>query len=80
MHSGSTEPATILTGIEEFLTGSHASPSQSHRAFAACCSPTLSPRHDVSPPRAIDRWRAVMVRFGDIDAKLVSSGSGGAGA
>ncbi len=28
-----TEPDTILTGIEEFLTGSHAAPSQSHRAL-----------------------------------------------
>ena len=29
----STEPDKILTGIEEFLTGSHAAPSQSHRAL-----------------------------------------------
>src|SRR6516164_246030 len=28
-----TEPDKILTGIEEFLTGSHAAPSQSHRAL-----------------------------------------------
>ena len=28
-----TEPDRILTGIEEFLTGSHAAPSQSHRAL-----------------------------------------------
>ncbi len=28
-----TEPDRVLTGIEEFLTGSHAAPSQSHRAL-----------------------------------------------
>ena len=28
-----TDPDKILTGIEEFLTGSHAAPSQSHRAL-----------------------------------------------
>ena len=28
-----TDPDTILTAIEEFLTGSHAAPSQSHRAL-----------------------------------------------
>ena len=28
-----TEPDKILTGIEEFLTGSHAAPAQSHRAL-----------------------------------------------
>src|SRR4029079_8005567 len=28
-----TEPDRILTGIEEFLTGRHAAPSQSHRAL-----------------------------------------------
>ena len=28
-----TEPDRILTGIEEFLTGSHAAPAPSHRAL-----------------------------------------------
>ena len=28
-----TEPDRILTGMEEFLTGSHAAPAQSHRAL-----------------------------------------------
>ena len=28
-----TDPDTIMTGIEDFLTGSHAAPSQSHRAL-----------------------------------------------
>ena len=47
-----TEPDRILTGIEEFLTGSHAAPAQSHRARAPCCSPTWSPRRNAPRRRA----------------------------
>ncbi len=61
-----TEPDKILTGIEEFLTGSHAAPSQSHRALR-----TVSFTDIVASTKHIavtgdERWRAVLERFREI--------------
>ena len=47
-----TEPDKILTGIEEFLTGSHAAPHSHIAPCAACCSPTWSPRRNTPRRRA----------------------------
>ena len=41
-----TEPDRILTGIEEFLTGSHAAPAQSHRALrTVLCTDVVASTH-----------------------------------
>ena len=40
------DPDRILTGIEEFLTGSHAAPLCHVAPCAPCCSPTSSPRRN----------------------------------
>ena len=47
-----TDPDRILTGIEEFLTGSHAAPASPIAPCAPCCSPTSSRRHNTPRPRA----------------------------
>jgi pimeloyl-ACP methyl ester carboxylesterase/class 3 adenylate cyclase len=65
-----TEPDKILTGIEEFLTGSHAAPAQSHRALRTVLFTDIvaSTRH--AAETGDERWRAVLHRFGEITADL----------
>ncbi len=65
-----TEPDTILTAIEEFLTGSHAAPSQSHRALRTVLFTDMvaSTRHAAAA--GDQRWRAVLHRFGEVTAEL----------
>ncbi len=64
-----TDPDRILNGIEEFLTGSHAAPSQSHRALRTVLFTDIvaSTQHVVAT--GDERWRAVMHRFGEITAE-----------
>ncbi|WP_395307546.1 adenylate/guanylate cyclase domain-containing protein [Mycobacterium sp. AMU20-3851] len=66
-----TEPATILTGIEEFLTGGHAVPSQSHRALRTVLFTDIVSSTQHAASAGDERWRAVMMRFGEINADLV---------
>ena len=65
-----TEPDRILTGIEEFLTGSHAAPAQTHRALRTVLFTDMvaSTRHAAAT--GDERWRAVLQRFGEITADL----------
>jgi class 3 adenylate cyclase/pimeloyl-ACP methyl ester carboxylesterase len=65
-----TEPDTILTAIEEFLTGSHAAPAPSHRALRTVLFTDMvaSTKHAVAS--GDQRWRAVLHRFGEITADL----------
>jgi pimeloyl-ACP methyl ester carboxylesterase len=65
-----TEPDRILTGIEEFLTGAHTAPSQSHRALRTVLFTDIvsSTQHAVAA--GDERWRAVLQRFGEITAEL----------
>ena len=65
-----TEPDKILTAIEEFLTGRHAAPAQSHRALRTVLFTDI-----VSSTRHVavtgdERWRAVLHRFGEITTDL----------
>jgi class 3 adenylate cyclase len=64
-----TDADRILNGIEEFLTGSHAAPSQSHRALRTVLFTDMvaSTQHVVAT--GDERWRAVMHRFGEITAE-----------
>lgn len=64
-----TEPDTILTGIEEFLTGSHAAPSQSHRALRTVMFTDIVASTKRAAATGDERWRAVLQRFGDITAE-----------
>ena len=55
-----TEPDTILTGIEEFLTGSHAAPSQSHRALRTVMFTDMVASTERAAATGDERWRAVL--------------------
>ena len=65
-----TDPDTILTGIEEFLTGSHAAPSQSHRALRTVLFTDMVASTQHAAATGDERWRAVLHRFGEITAEL----------
>ena len=67
---GSTEPDKILTGIEEFLTGSHAAPAQSHRALRTVLFTDMVASTQHAAAAGDERWRAVLHRFGEITADL----------
>jgi pimeloyl-ACP methyl ester carboxylesterase len=65
-----TEPDRILTEIEEFLTGSHAAPSQSHRALRTVLFTDMVASTERAAAVGDERWRAVLQRFGEITADL----------
>ena len=65
-----TEPDRILTGIEEFLTGSHAAPSQSHRALRTVLFTDMVASTQHAAAAGDERWRAVLHRFDEITADL----------
>ena len=65
-----TEPDKILTGIEEFLTGSHAAPAQSHRALRTVLFTDMVASTQHAAATGDQRWRAVLHRFGEITADL----------
>ncbi|OBH45202.1 adenylate/guanylate cyclase domain-containing protein [Mycobacterium mantenii] len=65
-----TEPDKILAGIEEFLTGSHAAPAQSHRALRTVLFTDMVGSTQHAAAAGDERWRAVLHRFGEITAEL----------
>lgn len=65
-----TEPAKILTGIEEFLTGSHAAPAQSHRALRTVLFTDIVASTQHAAATGDEQWRAVLHRFGEITTEL----------
>jgi pimeloyl-ACP methyl ester carboxylesterase len=65
-----TDPDTILTRIEEFLTGSHAAPSQAHRALRTVLFTDIVASTQRAAATGDERWRAVLHRFGEITAEL----------
>ena len=65
-----TEPDRILTAIEEFLTGSHAAPAQSHRALRTVLFTDMVASTQHAAAAGDERWRAVLQRFGEITAEL----------
>jgi pimeloyl-ACP methyl ester carboxylesterase/class 3 adenylate cyclase len=65
-----TKPDKILTGIEEFLTGSHAAPPQSHRALRTVLFTDMVASTQHAAAAGDERWRAVLHRFGEITAEL----------
>ena len=71
-----TEPNRILTGIEEFLTGSHAAPSQSHRALRSVLFTDIVSSTQHAATAGDQQWRAVLDRFGEITADLTKQFGG----
>jgi pimeloyl-ACP methyl ester carboxylesterase len=65
-----TDPDRITTGIEEFLTGSHAAPSQSHRALRTVSFTDIVGSTQHAAATGDERWRAMLHRFGEITAEL----------
>ena len=65
-----TEPDTILSEIEEFLTGSHAAPAQSHRALRTVLFTDMVASTQHAAVAGDERWRAVLHRFGEITTEL----------
>ena len=65
-----TDPDRILTEIEEFLTGSHAAPAQSHRALRTVLFTDIVASTQHAAAAGDERWRAVLHRFGEITAEL----------
>jgi pimeloyl-ACP methyl ester carboxylesterase/class 3 adenylate cyclase len=65
-----TEPDKILTEIEEFLTGSHAAPSPSHRALRSVLFTDMVASTQHAAATGDQRWRAVLQRLGEITADL----------
>ena len=65
-----TDPDRITTAIEEFLTGSHAAPPQSHRALRTVLFTDMVASTQHAAATGDERWRAVLHRFGEITAEL----------
>ena len=65
-----SDPDTILTEIEEFLTGSHAAPAQSHRALRTVLFTDIVASTQHAAATGDERWRAVLQRFREITADL----------
>jgi pimeloyl-ACP methyl ester carboxylesterase len=61
-----TDPDAITSGIEKFLTGSHAAPSQSHRALRTVLFTDIVASTELAAASGDERWRAVLSRFGEI--------------
>ncbi|MCV7067042.1 adenylate/guanylate cyclase domain-containing protein [Mycolicibacterium farcinogenes] len=56
--------------IEEFLTGTHAAPSQSHRALRTVLFTDMVASTKHAAAAGDERWRAVLHRIGEITAEL----------
>ena len=65
-----SDPDTILTEIEEFLTGSHAAPAQAHRALRTVLFTDMVASTQHAAAAGDERWRALLQRFGEITADL----------
>jgi class 3 adenylate cyclase len=65
-----TEPDRILSGIEEFLTGTRAAPAPSHRALRTVVFTDIVASTQHAAAAGDERWRAVLHRFGEITAEL----------
>jgi class 3 adenylate cyclase len=60
----------LLAAIEEFLTGSHAAPSRSHRALRTVLFTDIVASTARAAAAGDERWRAVLHRFGEITTEL----------
>ena len=58
-----TEPDRILSAIEEFLTGSHLAPPQTHRALRTVLFTDIVASTERAAATGDERWRALLQRF-----------------
>ena len=65
-----SDPGRITTVIEEFLTGSHAAPPQSHRALRTVLFTDMVASTQRAAATGDERWRAVLHRFGEVTDEL----------
>lgn len=65
-----THPDEFTSEIEEFLTGSHAAPSQSHRALRTVLFTDMVASTQHAAATGDERWRAVLHRVGEVTAEL----------
>ena len=68
-----TDPDRIATEIEEFLTGSHAAASHSHRALRTVLFTDIVASTERAATTGDERWRAVLQRFGEITGRGVGT-------
>lgn len=71
-----TDPDRILTRIEEFLTGGHAAPSQSHRALRTVLFTDIVASTQHAAAAGDERWRAVLQRFSEMTAEVTERFAG----
>jgi class 3 adenylate cyclase len=64
------DPDRFTTELEEFLTGSHAAPSQSRRALRTVLFTDMVASTQHAAATGDERWRAVLQRFREITAEL----------
>ena len=65
-----THSNEIASEIEEFLTGSHAAPAQSHRALRTVLFTDIVASTQRAAATGDERWRAILHRFDEITAEL----------
>lgn len=65
-----TEPGKVLTGIEEFLTGSRAAPSSSQRALRTVLFTDMVSSTQRAASAGDEQWRAVLERIGAVTSEL----------
>jgi pimeloyl-ACP methyl ester carboxylesterase len=65
-----TDPDGITSEIEEFLTGTHAAPPQSHRALRTVLFTDMVASTQRAAATGDERWRALLHRFGEVTAGL----------
>lgn len=66
-----TEPARILSEMEEFLTGGHAVPSAARRALRTVVFTDIVSSTQSAAAMGDERWRSVLQRFDEITAEIV---------
>jgi class 3 adenylate cyclase len=71
-----TEPGRILSAIEEFLTGSHLAPPQTHRALRTVLFTDIVASTERAAATGDERWRALLQRFAEITGELAESFGG----
>jgi len=71
-----TDPDKVLKAIEEFLTGSHAARAQPHRALRTVLFTDIVASTQHAAATGDERWRAVLLRFGEITAKVTEQFGG----
>ncbi|WP_419179750.1 adenylate/guanylate cyclase domain-containing protein, partial [Mycolicibacter terrae] len=71
-----TTTYTVILTSPEFLTGSHAAPSQSHRALRTVLFTDIVASTERAAATGDERWRAVLQRFGEVTAELTKRFSG----